>query len=328
MVLGTNGLLVDGCPVFPANPPSANAVTVPLTNNSTIEIHKKCFQFCYPPKELRPILLATPPRYQDPANGKHRRRTLRMSMIQSAQVFTPGPSEDPRENLRILKTPLKSPFPKFAPREPSPLKRGAAPDPEDMEDEEEEEIVLVESNHPKVVEEDKDLVILELVEVDVPQEVPASSPQTQHMVPYPIPQSSQLSPQVPRTPRRRAHPRNSLHRAVLIRSAQRTALKIEMEAEEQEVEEVEETIQPPEMEDVEEVNEEEEQDGAEPTSPLSGWRKSLEAVAGGLSWPFRSSSVTRDLEDAAPQAEAGGEQDEEEMDEEVFLSDFSFMIFH
>ncbi|KAH8101695.1 hypothetical protein BXZ70DRAFT_931561 [Cristinia sonorae] len=320
-VLGTNGLLVDGCPVFPANSPSANHVTVPLSNNSTIEIHKKCFRFCYPPKELRPMLIATPPRYQDPVNGKHRRRTLRMSMIQSAQVFSPGPSEDPRENLRILKTPLKTPF--FAPSEPSPLKRGAIPDPED-EDAEEEDIVLVETNHPKVTEEDKDLVILEHVEIDENARAPGTPRQAQsrQMVQYPIAQPVQPSPQVPRTPRRRMQSRNSLHRAVLIRSAQRTARKIELEAEEEEeVEEVEETIQPVEMDDVEEVDEDEEggdEDHAQP--PASGWRKSLEAVSGALAWPFRSSSVPRDVEegeeDTGEEAHEGDEHYDEFMEEE------------
>lgn len=315
-VLGTNGLLIDGCAVFPASPPSVNPVTVPLTNNSTIEIHKKSFQFCYPPKELRPILLATP---SNPTNDKHRRRTLRMSMIQSAQVFTPGPSADPRENLRILQTPMKAPFLRHEPREPSPLKRGSAPDPEDMDDD--EEIVLVESNHPKVLEEEKDLVILEHVETEVPSEEP------QRMVQYPIPQPAQPSPQAPRTPRRRLHPRSSLHRAVLIRSAHRTALKIEKEAEEEEqdVEEVEETIQPVEMEDVDEVDEEEEE---QPKTSTSGWRKSLEVVAGGLSWAFRASSVSRDAEEAEGYEVANEEHYEqeavgEEMEDEVWGPLFS-----
>ncbi|THH31839.1 hypothetical protein EUX98_g2372 [Antrodiella citrinella] len=320
-VFGTNGLLIDGCPVFPSNTPSPNPVTVPLSNSSTIEVHNKCFQFCYPPKEMRSILLATPPRYQDPHNGKHRRRTLRMSMIQSAHVFSPGPSEDPRENLRILQTPMKTPFQRFTPAEPSPLKRGMVSEPDDIDDEEEEEnIVLVESNHPKVVEEDKDLVILEHVDVDVHQNPPPGLPrQEQHLVQFPIPQPSQPSPQVPRTPRRRAHPRASLHRAVLIRSAQRTAHKImEAEEEEQEVEEVEETIQSAEMEDVEEVNEEQEQEEHEDqVQYTSGWRKSLEAVAGGLTWPFRSSSVARDEEEEHRDEENTQEQqDKQDMEEE------------
>ncbi|TCD68785.1 hypothetical protein EIP91_009798 [Steccherinum ochraceum] len=332
IVLGTNGILVDGCPVFPHNTPSSNPVTVPLTNNSTLEIHKKCFQFCYPPKELRPLLLATPAKYQDPANGKHRRRTLRMSMIQSAQVFSPAPSEDPRENLRILKTPLKTPFRRFAPYEPSPLKRGALPDPEDADEEEEEEdIVLVETNHPKVTEEDNDLVILEHVEVDVPaDDPPPPSPgrmQQQQMVQYPIPQPAQSSPQAPRTPRRRAHPRNSLHRAVLLRSAARTAHKIAMEAEEEhDAEEVEETIQAAELEEAEEFEEEEdeedeEQEG-EQQAPVSSWRTSLGAVASGLPWPFRSSSEPeeqvdhQEYETEQPEDEEMAEQPEQFDEEE------------
>lgn len=61
VVLGSQGLLVDGCRVFPsASPSSPN--TIPLTNNSEVEIHGKRFRFTYPPKELRAQLLSTPTR--------------------------------------------------------------------------------------------------------------------------------------------------------------------------------------------------------------------------------------------------------------------------
>ena len=51
-------------------------------------------------------------------------------MIASAHVFTPRPSRDPQENLRVLQTPLRAPF-----------AREAAAGEEEAE--EEEEIVLV-----------------------------------------------------------------------------------------------------------------------------------------------------------------------------------------
>jgi hypothetical protein len=61
VVLGTNGVVIDGCRVFPSTSASA-PTTIPLTNNSEIEIHSKRFRFTYPPKELRAALLATPAR--------------------------------------------------------------------------------------------------------------------------------------------------------------------------------------------------------------------------------------------------------------------------
>lgn len=287
-----NGLVIDGCPVYPANGPSAQPVTVPLPNNSTIEIHKKRFQFCYPPKELRQTLVSTPTRPQDSTpDRRRRRRTLRMSMIQSAQVFSPRPSHDPRENLRILKTPLKSPFipSDYNRRLSSPLKRGAYIAEEDEEEEEDEQdIVLVESNHPRVVEEDRDLVILEHVVAPEPE----PEPELQQVV-YPIPQVDQPPAHMQQTPaRRRGRP--SLHRAVLIRSAHRTALQKEMEMEEErEVEEVEEIFEQVEQQDNEEYGGEEpeaqdEDEGGEEQheqtpGTASGWRKSLNFVKG---WAF------------------------------------------
>jgi hypothetical protein len=81
LVQGTNGLLVDGCQVNPSASGSG-PTTVPLTNGSEIEIYKKRFKFEYPPKEIRAALLATP------RHGSSR-RSLRMSLIRSAQVITP-----------------------------------------------------------------------------------------------------------------------------------------------------------------------------------------------------------------------------------------------
>ncbi|PSS34226.1 hypothetical protein PHLCEN_2v1736 [Hermanssonia centrifuga] len=324
MVERTNGLFVDGCPVFPATASTAAPVTVPLPNNSTIEVHQKRFQFCYPPKELRAALLSTPTPTSTP-DKRRRRRTLRMSMIQSAQVFTPRPSQDPKENLRILQTPLRTPFRTGSGnrRESSPLKRGAyVAEEEDDDDEEEleEDIVLVEGNHPRVVEEDRDLVILEHVVVREPEPAP------QHLVQFPIPQSAQPPPQAPQTPRpsRRAQSRASLHRAVLIRSAHRTALKLEMEREEEEdVEEVEETIQS--GAELEEETEEDERDEKqqndasvqqnEGSGALSGWRKSLS----GLAWPFRASASPAPREEEKnseqQQYEDHGEENDDEQDD-------------
>lgn len=197
--------MADGFPLFPTT-------TVPLGNNAEIEIHNKRFVFKYPPKDLRAMVLATP---EPDRNGK-RRKTLRMSMIASAMVFTPKPSQDPRENLRTLQSPLK-------PNYSSPLKQAHKEEPD-------EDIILVETNHPNVVQDDEDnLVILESVQAPTFLQTPRRFPQF-------TPQPHQYQ-----TPRR--DPRNSLHRAVLIRSAQRTAMKIEMQLEEeQEVMEVEDVV--------------------------------------------------------------------------------------
>ncbi|GJE86346.1 FHA domain-containing protein [Phanerochaete sordida] len=282
VVLGVNGVVIDGCPVFPANNASSGPVTVPLPNNSTIEVHKKRFQFSYPPKELRETLINTPSKHGDSTpDRRRRRRTLRMSMIQSAQVFTPRPSHDPRENLRILKTPIKSPFRSGSSpmkrRESSPLKRGAfVPEDIEEEDEEDEDIVLVESNHPRVVEEDRDLVILEHVVAREPE--PEPEPEEQRgRVQYPIPQSDQQAMQ---TPHRRQNSRPSLHRAVLMRSAHRTAMRREMEIEdEREAEEVEEIFEKVEqMQDLRGEGEDENREEQQERTPraTSGWRKSLD----------------------------------------------------
>lgn len=64
IVLGANGLVVDGYKVYPNGSPSSSGspTTIPLTNNSEFEIHGKRFRFTYPPKELRAALFATPAR--------------------------------------------------------------------------------------------------------------------------------------------------------------------------------------------------------------------------------------------------------------------------
>ena len=199
-------------------------------------------------------------------------------MIQSAQVFTPRPSKDPRENLRVLQSPLKNAF--KSPSKPSSLSRTPLNAPE------EEEIVLVDGNHPLVVEEERDLVILEDVEVQPPAP--------------PVPPQYQAPPQTPQ--RKRSLSRNTLHRAVLIRSAQRAVLRAEKEREEEEeemevlgavaanVEESDEEADQGVEEEYTDEDEDEDEDGEQEseqqtTEQKSLWRKSLERI-----WPFGSSS--------------------------------------
>ncbi|KAI0332216.1 hypothetical protein GY45DRAFT_1274435 [Cubamyces sp. BRFM 1775] len=280
VVLGTNGLLLDDAPLFPAAATAPGPTTVPLQNNSVIEIHKKRFRFTYPPKHLRPALINTPSRATPMAS----RRPLRMSMIASAHVFSPRPSEDPRENLRVLQSPLRTPF--------------AAAD---------EEIVLVHSDTPRVVEEDKDLIILDEVE-----------PEPEPILPLPVP----IAAQAPRTPARR--PRPSLHRVVLMRSAQRAAIQREIQMEEeQEVEEVEETIAA--IAEVDEGDEEIQElpsPHAQTQPQVTGWRKSLDLVRGGLGWALRGLSVEPkeeeqepDMDQADEEVQEYAEDDDEDMHE-------------
>jgi hypothetical protein len=219
-------------------------------------------------------------------------------MIQSAQVFSPRPSQNAFQNLRILQSPLK-PF-------KTPSKLFANP-----QDPDEQEIVLVDGNCPRVLEEEKDLVILEDVEVDagiLPDEQQRTPTQYSHTAnannvpstPINLPRVS-FPPAVPQpvqTPRRRVTGA-SLHRAVLIRSAQRAVIKAEIakedEDEEKEVEgfiatEVA-TVSSQSSEDETEEEEAMEEENEVPQKNVSTWRKSLEAVN---IWPF--SSVTPDPE--------------------------------
>ncbi|KAJ7773352.1 hypothetical protein B0H16DRAFT_1512074, partial [Mycena metata] len=221
-VLGANGMLVDGCTVYPnaqddgSGSGSGKGVrTIALGNGSELEIHGKRFRFVYPPKEMRKALAESPAR---PAN-----RALRLSLIPSAQVFDPRPSPDPRQNLRVLQSPLRiaGSSPKKngspGPGTPSPSPRGRQQDDEEEADEEDgQTITLVQGSHPRVVEEAKDLVILEDVDISAEERATAvdkQSPTAAGSAPPPPPPPP---PAPPRTPRRQ-----SLHRAVLIRSAQR-----------------------------------------------------------------------------------------------------------
>jgi type IV secretory pathway VirB10-like protein len=258
-------------------------------------------------------------------------------MIQSAQVFSPRPSADPRENLRVLQSPLKVPTtpsrsifsgvgsgsstPSKAPRRSvSPLKfefaadTGAREDEKDEQPEEEpedQEVILVHTNHPRVVEEDKDLVILE----DVPLPLVVGSSSFSNVSPVkgtfsapaqPQPQQTQRAPPV--TPRRKSLGGTALHRAVLIRSAQRAVWKAErerMEEEEEREEEMEvldsvvdekdsdedDEDDEDEDEDVEmrSVSDDDSDDGEkEEKQPKPLWRKSLEKI---IPWRYNSKEV-------------------------------------
>lgn len=79
------------------------------------------------------------------------------------------------------------------------------------DDSDEADIVLVETNHPKVVEEDRDLVILEHVDVAIPDPEPAKP-----VVQFPIPVNAQ--PVIVHTPQRSRRVgrsgRTSLYRAI------------------------------------------------------------------------------------------------------------------
>lgn len=207
-------------------------------------------------------------------------------MIHSAQVFTPRPSKDPRENLRVLQSPMKNAF--RSPTKPSALSRAPVTEEDESDEEEEEnEIVLVNGNHPRVVEEERDLVILEDVEVPIPQPV--------------------IHLQPPKTPQRRRS--QSLHRAVLIRSAHKAILEHERQRQQEEEEREEEMevlgtiasdevsdddatgFRPGEEEDYPPSDQESDSDEDEAEDKVNRegqkplWRKSLERL-----WPFRSSS--------------------------------------
>lgn len=261
---------------------------MPLTNNTVLEISKKRFRFEYPPKPYRAALAA---QINTPTQNPSKRRT-RFSMIQSTEVFSPRPDPDPKVNLRILQSPLRR----------SPLKKASQ-----FEVEEEPPIVLVESNHPRVMEDDQDLVIIE----DVPRQEPIAQTPARVTVPLLPRQQQQFT-----TPRRKP-PRNSLHRAVLIRSAQKVALReiAREEEEEQEVDAVEMIIEegPVEQEDdmqLQDVDDDEEQemdvdeedddeegrDERGRTTGLSSWRRGVEVVRNGLRALSRSLSPEKEPE--------------------------------
>lgn len=223
-------------------------------------------------------------------------------MIHSAQVFSPRPSNDPRENLKILQSPMKnpsrSPLKQF---NPSPLKSSVVPDSEI-----EEPIVLVHTDHPRVVQEEKDLVILEEIPIELlsPSKSSGSTPQQ-----FPVIRT-QNPPQTP--PRHKSLGGTALHRAVLIRSAQRAVMKAEKEKEEEEEEEEMEVLgtvvdednaqilnqdNDHECEDVDtremedETETDEENEGQDKVAQKSIWKTSLERIM-----PWSSSSSNPEIE--------------------------------
>jgi hypothetical protein len=98
-IYGQNGVIVDGTHYMPSKD-EQSPTTVPLTNGSEFLIYKRRFIFQYPPKEQRAKLLATP--------RPKSRKSLRMSMVNSAQVWTPNPSAKPEDNLAMLRSPVKA----------------------------------------------------------------------------------------------------------------------------------------------------------------------------------------------------------------------------
>jgi len=134
------GMIVDDCPVMPSS--SGTPATVPLSNNSRFSIAHKVFVFTYPPKDIRPALIASP----RPSPEKTR-RALRLSMIQTSQVFSPlRRAYAPEDQIIALKSPVK-PFASHAHQE--------------------DDIVLIDGDveNAVVVEEEKDLIVLEEVDV-------------------------------------------------------------------------------------------------------------------------------------------------------------------
>ncbi|KAH0578179.1 hypothetical protein H2248_004054 [Termitomyces sp. 'cryptogamus'] len=141
---------------------------------------------------------------------------------------------------------------------------------------EEDSIILVDGNHPRVVEDEEDLVILEDIDRSIsPSGSPYAPHQQQTDLSIPQPRTVQQGP--PKTPVRSRS--QSLHRDVLIRNAQRAMLKAkDVDIEEPLVGGNEQS--------------KEEQTKQEPKQKLT-WRKSFQQL-----WPFRNLSPTKDEEDS------------------------------
>ncbi|CEL53351.1 hypothetical protein RSOLAG1IB_06318 [Rhizoctonia solani AG-1 IB] len=166
-VYGLNGVIVDGSHIGrnPDADSESSETTIPIMNNSQIEIYRKRFIFEYPSKELRIKAMAEPMTVKP-------RRTLRLSMIQSAQVFTPSkpaadvstPKSHRRRRSETLAEQLQSPIKPFSPARPAPSTNmgheilSAA--------DEEREVTLVGPGGAQsvvVLEEEKDLVVVEAI---------------------------------------------------------------------------------------------------------------------------------------------------------------------
>ncbi|QRW13328.1 FHA domain protein [Ceratobasidium sp. AG-Ba] len=298
-VYGLNGVIVDGCHIArnPDADDESSETTIPIMNNSQIEIFRKRFVFEYPSKELRAKVRA------EPATVKPR-RTLRLSMIQSAQVFTPSkpndnqtPKSHRRRRSETLAEQLQSPIKPFSPARPTPVSNIGHETLTTAD--EEREITLVGARGAQsvvVLEEEKDLVVVEAVGDDSDDEglsdeeeiikdkenenpfdvgrssahsspapsaassrspaFAAGAPRRAYTSPYtpnrptlnrssasvpapvPPPAPAQTPQQPVRTPARR--PRFSLHKAVLLRSAQRQLIERDAEMSDVEPEFVEE----------------------------------------------------------------------------------------
>ncbi|CUA71771.1 Muscle M-line assembly protein unc-89 [Rhizoctonia solani] len=282
-VYGLNGVIVDGCHIGrnPDADDESSETTIPIMNNSQIELYRKRFIFEYPSKELRIKAMAEPMTVRP-------KRTLRLSMIQSAQVFTPSkPTADAstpkhrRRRSETLAEQLQSPIKPFSPARPTPLSNMGH---ETLTaDDEEREVTLVGPGGAQsvvVLEEEKDLVVVEAIgdesddegfsddeeiimdkENENPFDIGRSpayqngktaspAPAVQRSFSTGTPQGSSYTPKRPnlhrnaasapaqtpspapaanpqpaRTPARKA--RFSLHKAVLLRSAQRQLVERE-----------------------------------------------------------------------------------------------------
>jgi hypothetical protein len=303
--MGANGVEVDGAKVFPSM--SDNPIAVPLEDGSIIEIQKKRFEYNYPPKNYRARAII-----DSPMNA--RRRSLRMSMIEAAQVYTPNP----------------------------PRVMGAQQGPSNEMADLVALMVDGDAENSVVIESEKDVIVLEQVE-DVndghevqrlvqlpPAPLISKSPSTPVRLASPMytpvnnpsPKSGRMT-----NGRRRSEP--SLHKAVLLRSAQRAMQ--ERQREEQEEMEVELVVSPvhfsendedeaadgvngPVAEIPDEDSEDEEGDLTyTPSRPVRALRKSFEAVKGML--PFNwSSSPTPE-----PEVKQMGEDEHEDEVSPIYI---------
>jgi hypothetical protein len=114
VLLGINGGIVNGQDMYPSERADGNIIPVEtaLVHGMEFEIHGKRFRWSYPPKGTRPpVTVNTPTKQSQRAMPPSAvKKKLRLSMIHSAQVFSPRPSKNPLENLKILQTPLKPAF--------------------------------------------------------------------------------------------------------------------------------------------------------------------------------------------------------------------------
>ncbi|KAF8688420.1 Forkhead associated domain, partial [Rhizoctonia solani] len=166
-VYGLNGVIVDGSHIG-RNPDAdgeSSETTIPIMNNSQIEIYRKRFIFEYPSKELRIKAMAEPMTVKP-------KRTLRLSMIQSAQVFTPSkptadastPKSHRRRRSETLAEQLQSPIKPFSPARPAPS-ANMGHETLSVADEEREVTLVGPGGAQSVVvlEEEKDLVVVEAI---------------------------------------------------------------------------------------------------------------------------------------------------------------------